>query len=222
MLLNTDMFFQIIKRTIDIATSIFLIILFSPIMIVVAIIIRITSPGPIFVEKNNKTAQRVGLNGKVFYHYKFRSMMVNAYEIIKNHPKFKKLYLEYKKSNFKLNKDPRVTKFGKFIRKYSIDETPQFFNVLMGEMSLVGPRPCFVEELEEQKKRFPECEKYIKEMLKVKPGITGYWQVSGRSEVNFDKRVEMDAYYARKKSLFFDLLIILKTPWAMISGRGAV
>lgn len=191
-------------------------------MLLTAIIIKITSPGPILVEGTNKTAQRVGKNAKVFYHFKFRSMMVNAYEIIKNHPRFRKLYSEYKKSNFKLSKDPRVTKFGKFIRKYSIDETPQFFNVLMGEMSLVGPRPCFVEELEEQKKRFPECEKYIKEMLKVKPGITGYWQVSGRSEVNFDKRVEMDAYYARKKSLFFDLLIILKTPWAMISGKGAV
>lgn len=216
------MLFEIIKRIIDIVASTILLILFLPIMIITAIFIKITSPGPIFVERNNKTAQRVGKNGKIFYHYKFRSMMVNAYEIIKNDPKFRKLYKEYKNSNFKLNKDPRVTKIGRFIRKYSIDETPQFFNVLKGEMSLVGPRPCFVEELEEQKKKFPECEKYIKEMLKIKPGITGYWQVEGRSNVNFDKRVEMDAYYSRKKSLFFDILIILKTPWAMISGKGAV
>lgn len=216
------MFFEITKRIIDIIASAVLLIIFLPIMIVTAIVIKITSPGPILVEKNNKTAQRVGKNGKIFYHYKFRSMMVNAYEIIKNDPKFKKLYLEYKNSNFKLNKDPRVTKVGKFIRKYSIDETPQFINVLKGDMSLVGPRPCFVDELEEQKKKFPQSEKYIKEMLKIKPGITGYWQVEGRSNVNFDKRVEMDAYYARKKSLFFDILIILKTPWAMISGRGAV
>lgn len=216
------MFFELTKRIIDIVASAILLVLFSPIMVVTAVLIKITSPGPIFVERNNKTAQRVGKNGKVFYHYKFRSMMANAYEVIKNDPKFKKLYEEYKKSNFKLNKDPRVTKIGKFIRKYSIDETPQFLNVLKGEMSLVGPRPCFVEELEEQKKAFPESEKYIKEMLRIKPGITGYWQVEGRSNVNFDKRVEMDAYYARKKSLLFDLLIILKTPWAMISGRGAV
>lgn len=216
------MFFEITKRIIDIIASAVLLIIFLPIMIITAIVIKITSPGPILVEKNNKTAQRVGKNGKIFYHYKFRSMMVNAYEIIKNDPKFKKLYLEYKNSNFKLNKDPRVTKVGKFIRKYSIDETPQFINVLKGDMSLVGPRPCFVDELEEQKKKFPQSEKYIKEMLKIKPGITGYWQVEGRSNVNFDKRVEMDAYYARKKSLFFDILIILKTPWAMISGRGAV
>lgn len=216
------MFFEIIKRTIDITASIILLIIFSPIMLATAIAIKLTSAGPALVEPANKTAQRVGKNGKVFYHYKFRSMMVNAYEIIKSDPKFKKLYEEYKNSNFKLNKDPRVTKIGRFIRKYSIDETPQFLNVLKGEMSLVGPRPCFVEELEEQKKKFPHCEKYIKEMLKIKPGITGYWQVEGRSNVNFDKRVEMDAYYARKKSLIFDILIILKTPWAMISGRGAV
>jgi lipopolysaccharide/colanic/teichoic acid biosynthesis glycosyltransferase len=216
------MFFEIAKRTIDIASSISLIILFFPIMLITAIIIKLTSSGTILVEKDNESAQRVGKNGRVFYHYKFRSMIAYGYDAIKNNPKFKKHYREYRESNFKLNKDPRVTKFGKLIRKYSIDETPQFFNVLKGEMSLVGPRPCFVEELEEQKKRFPECEKYIKEMLKVKPGITGYWQVSGRSEVNFDKRVEMDAYYARKRSLFFDLLIILKTPYAMISGRGAV
>ncbi len=191
-------------------------------MLVTTIAIKLTSPGTILVEKDNKTAQRVGKNGKVFYHYKFRSMIPQGYNAIKTDPKFKKLYEEYKNSNFKLNKDPRVTKVGRFIRKYSIDETPQFVNVLKGEMSLVGPRPCFVEELEEQKKKFPHCDKYIKEMLKIKPGITGYWQVEGRSNVNFDKRVEMDAYYARKRSLLFDILIILKTPWAMISGRGAV
>lgn len=216
------MIFDITKRIIDITASIILLPLFFPIMIITAIIIKLTSKGPIFVERENKTAQRVGKNGKIFYHYKFRSMMVNAYEIIKTDPKFKKLYNEYKKSNFKLTKDPRVTKIGKFIRKYSIDEMPQLFNVLKGEMSLVGPRPCFVDEHEEQKKRYAEAEKYIKEALKVKPGITGYWQVEGRSNVNFDKRIEMDAFYARKKSLFFDLLIMLKTPFVMISGKGAV
>ncbi|MDP3918262.1 MAG: sugar transferase [Candidatus Woesebacteria bacterium] len=216
------MLFEITKRLIDIVSSIVLLIIFSPIMFVTAIAIKLSSFGTVLVEKDNKSAQRVGKNGKIFYHYKFRSMMVNAYEIIKNDPKFKKHYEEYKKSNFKLTKDPRITYVGRFIRKYSIDETPQFFNVLKGEMSLVGPRPCFVEELEEQKRKFPECKQFINEMLKVKPGITGYWQVNGRSDVNFDKRVEMDAYYARKKSLFFDLLIIAKTPWAMISGKGAV
>ncbi|HET7098916.1 MAG TPA: sugar transferase [Patescibacteria group bacterium] len=216
------MIYDFIKRIIDVTASIILLIIFSPIMLATAIVIKITSPGPIFVEKDNKTAQRVGKDGGIFYHYKFRSMMVNAYEIIKNDPKFRKHYEEYKNSNFKLAVDPRVTNVGRFIRKYSIDETPQFLNVLKGEMSLVGPRPCFVEELEEQKKKFPGCEKYINEMLKVKPGITGYWQVNGRSNINFDKRVEMDAYYAKRKSLLMDLYIILKTPFVMISGVGAV
>lgn len=216
------MIFEIVKRTMDILGSIVAIIIFSPIMLATAIAIKLTSKGTILVEKDNRTAQRVGKNGKTFYHYKFRSMIPYGYNVIKNDPKFKKLYQEYKRSNFKLNKDPRVTPVGRFIRKYSIDETPQFFNVLKGEMSLVGPRPCFVEELEEQKKRFPQSVEHIKEMLKVKPGITGYWQVNGRSEINFDKRVEMDAYYARKKSIVFDILILLKTPLAIISGRGAV
>ena len=88
-------------------------------------------------------------------------------------------------------------------------------------MSIVGPRAYLPEELDEQQKKFPYTKKYVKEMLKVKPGITGFWQVSGRSEVNFDKRIEMDAYYARKKSMLLDILILMKTPWAMISGKGA-
>jgi len=118
--------------------------------------------------------------------------------------------------------DPRVTRVGKFIRKHSIDEIPQLINVMKGEMSIVGPRPYYAEELKLQQKRFPNTDKYVKEALSVKPGITGYWQVSGRSEVMFDKRIEMDAYYARKQSLWLDILILLKTPWVMITGKGAV
>jgi len=99
---------------------------------------------------------------------------------------------------------------------------PQLFNVIKGEMSIVGPRAYLPDELREQQKRFPGTEKHFKDVLSVKPGITGYWQVTGRSDVNFDKRIEMDAYYARKRSIIFDILILLKTPWAMISGKGAV
>lgn len=216
------MYYEIIKRTIDIVMSIFLIILFAPIMAVTALIIYFTSPGPVLVERKNKTAQRVGKKGKIFYHYKFRSMIVNAYHLLKTDPKFKKLYEEYKRSSYKLHADPRVTKFGKFIRKYSIDEMPQLFNVIKGEMSLVGPRPYFVDELREQQGKYPYTRKYVQEALQVKPGITGYWQVSGRSQINFDKRIEMDAYYARRKSLMMDLGIIIKTPFVMISGVGAV
>ena len=110
----------------------------------------------------------------------------------------------------------------KFIRKYSIDETPQFINVIKGEMSIVGPRAYYLDELEEQQSQYPKTKPLVKEMLSVNPGITGFWQVTGRSEVNFDKRIEMDAYYARKRSILLDILILLKTPWAMISGKGAV
>ena len=216
------MVFDTVKRVIDIVASMVLIVLFSPVLLVTALVIRFTSKGPVLVEKDNSHMLRIGKDGKIFRLYKFRSMFVNADQSLKKDPRFKKLYKEYKASSFKLHKDPRVTKFGKFIRKHSIDEMPQFFNVLKGEMSLVGPRPYHVDEIEEQQRKYPGTEKYVRETQTVKPGITGFWQVSGRSNVNFDKRIEMDAYYARKRSLFLDFLIILKTPWVMISGTGAV
>lgn len=216
------MYYEIIKRIIDIVSSIFLIILFSPILLATSIAIWFTSEGPILVEKDNSHMKRLTKGGKVFRLYKFRSMRVNADRLLENDPKFKSLYEEYKKSSFKLHKDPRVSRIGKFIRKYSIDEMPQLFNVLKGEMSLVGPRPYFIDELREQQEKYPHTKDLVRETLTVKPGITGFWQVSGRSAVNFDKRIEMDAFYARKKSLLMDLMIILKTPFVMISGVGAV
>ena len=206
----------------DIVLSIVLIVLFSPLMIFTAIIIKLTSKGPILVEKTNMHMKRIGKNGKIFRLYKFRSMPVNSDYLITKDPRFKKLYNEWKRTNFKLHEDPRVTKFGKFIRKYSIDEMPQLFNVLRGEMSLVGPRPYHAQEIEEQQKRYPGTKKYVKETQTVKPGITGFWQVTGRSNINFDKRIKMDADYALKKSILDDIFIIVKTPLAMISGRGAV
>jgi exopolysaccharide production protein ExoY len=216
------MLYNIIKRTMDIVLSVFLIILFSPIMILSAIIIMITSPGPALVEKTNSHMKRIGKDGRIFRLYKFRSMPVNADYLLTRDPRFKKLYSEYKRSSFKLHEDPRVTKFGKFIRKYSIDEMPQLFNVLKGQMSIVGPRPYHADEIDEQQRRYPGNEEFVKETQSVKPGITGHWQVTGRSNINFDKRIKMDAGYARKKSLLMDFYIILKTPIAMISGVGAV
>ncbi len=206
----------------DIILSVILIFLFSPVMVVSAIIIKLTSKGPVLVEKDNIHMKRIGKNGKIFRLYKFRSMPVNADYLLTKDPRFKKLYTEYKESSFKLHEDPRVTKFGKFIRKYSVDEMPQFFNVLKGQMSIVGPRPYHVDEIEEQQKRYPGTEKFVKITQTVKPGITGFWQVTGRSNINFDKRIEMDAGYARKKNLWDDIIIIIKTPLAMISGKGAV
>jgi lipopolysaccharide/colanic/teichoic acid biosynthesis glycosyltransferase len=192
-------------------------------MLVTAIIIKLTSPGPALVEKTNSHMKRLGKNRKTFRLYKFRSMPVYSDILEKTSPEYRSAYIEkHSGGNYKPKNDPRVTPFGKFIRKYSIDETPQLLNVLKGEMSLVGPRPYLAEELKEQQGKFPGTEKYVKEMLTVKPGITGPWQVTGRSNVNFEKRVKMDAYYASKKAIWMDIMIILQTPLAMISGVGAV
>lgn len=210
--------FEFVKRTIDITGALFLLILFSPIIIATAIAIKLTSPGPVFAD----TPKRVGKDEKLFYPFKFRSMIANAHDLLRTDPKFRELYEEYKNGSYKLRHDPRVTPVGKFIRKHSIDEIPQFINVLKGEMSIVGPRPYYPEELKKQFEKYPEVKKYMGDVLSVRPGITGYWQVSGRSSVNFDKRIEMDAYYARKRSILLDISILLKTPWAMISGKDAV
>lgn len=214
--------YDTVKRLIDILGSLVLLVLFSPVLIITAIVIKFTSPGPILVEPSNSHMQRVGKDGKLFRLFKFRSMMVKADKLLKTDPRYKKAYIErHTRGNYKIMNDPRVTPVGKFIRKHSIDEMPQLMNVLKGEMSIVGPRPYLPDELEEQQKKYPGTEKFVKEMLVVKPGITGFWQVSGRSNVNFDKRIEMDAYYARKRSLILDVLILLKTPWIMFSGNGA-
>jgi lipopolysaccharide/colanic/teichoic acid biosynthesis glycosyltransferase len=206
------------KRAIDIFLSIVLLIVFSPVILITAIAIKLTSAGPILAD----TPKRVGKDGKPFHFYKFRSMIVNAHSLLKTDPKFRELYEEYKKGSYKLQNDPRWTSIGGVIRKYSIDEIPEFINVLMGEMSIVGPRPYYPDELEAQTRNYPNTKQLVKEVLTVKPGITGYWQVTGRSAVNFDKRIEMDANYARKKSIWLDIMILIKTPWAMLSGKGAV
>jgi len=129
---------------------------------------------------------------------------------------------QYKKGSYKLPNDPRVTKVGRFIRKYSLDEVPQFFNILKGDMSLVGPRAYYPDELREQQKKYPHTQDAVKVVLSIRPGLTGAWQVNGRSEVNFDKRIQMDAEYVKERSIVYDFGIIAKTPWAMISAKGAL
>lgn len=212
------MFYDLGKRMIDILGSIILGILFLPICVLTAIAIKLDSKGPVLAD----TPERVGKDGKLFKLYKFRSMIVNAHNLLRTDPKFAKLYRKYKKGGYKLKDDPRVTRVGRFIRKHSIDEIPQLINVLKGEMSLVGPRPYYPDELKEQQKKYPQTKKLVKYVLSVKPGITGIWQVSGRSEINFDKRMEMDASYVRQCSLLLDMIILLKSPWVMITGKGAV
>lgn len=212
--------YAFLKRGIDIFLALFLGIIFLPISLVVALAIKLESPGgPVFAD----TPPRVGKNGKLFYTYKFRSMIPNAYELLKTDPRFKKAYEEQQTGgNYKVINDPRVTKIGKFIRKFSIDEVPQFINVMKGEMSVIGPRPYYKDELEEQQSKYPDTKHLVKEALSVRPGITGLWQVSGRSEINFDKRVELDAHYANNLGPWYDLVILLKTPLVMLSGKGAV
>lgn len=207
------------KRVMDIVMSLGLGIFFLPVSLIVALAIKLETPeGPVFAD----TPPRVGKNGKLFNTYKFRSMIPNAYDLIKTDPKFKSLFDEYKKNSFKLIDDPRVTKVGKFIRKYSLDEVPQFINVFVGDMSVIGPRPYYKDELEEQQRKYPDTKELVRKTLSVRPGITGIWQVSGRSEINFDKRIDMDAHYAENMNLWYDLKILLKTPLVMLSGKGAV
>jgi len=212
------MLYDLTKRIIDLTISIIVLIIFSPVFLIAPLLIKLGSSGPVFAD----IPRRVGKNGTLFRMYKFRSMVCNAHDLLLNDPKFRKLHEEYKKGSYKLKDDPRVTKIGKFLRRFSLDELAQIFNVLRGEMSLVGPRAYFPDELENQQKVYPGTKKYVNELLGAKPGITGNWQVSGRSEVNFDKRVKMDADYVRGKSIKRDILIILKTPWAMLSGKGAL
>lgn len=211
-------YYLYLKRIIDIILSLILLILFSPICLITAILIKLTSKGPILAD----VPARVGEKGKLFKMYKFRSMIVNAHNLLRKSARFKKLYKEYKRSSFKLKKDPRVTSIGRFIRKHSIDEIPQLINVLKGEMSIVGPRAYYPDELRDQQKKYPHTKKLVKKVLSIKPGITGLWQVSGRSEINFDKRIAIDAKYIDNISLIEDLKIILKTPWVMITGKGAI
>src|SRR5258708_31861 len=151
-----------VKRLIDIFSSVFLLTIFSPIILSVVISIKLDSEGPVLAD----TPRRVGKNNKYFYPYKFRSMIVNAYYLLKTDPKFKEAYEEQQKGgNYKIKNDPRITNVGKFIRKYSLDEIPQLLNVLKGEMSLVGPRPYYPEELDKQQNIYPQTKRLVKEVL---------------------------------------------------------
>ena len=213
-----SMMYEWAKRFLDVCFAGLLLIIFSPIILLVILAIKCTSNGPVLAD----TPERVGKNGKLFKMYKFRSMVQNAHEMLRERPDFAKLFEDYKKGSYKLKNDPRVTPVGKFIRKYSLDEVPQLVNILRGDMSLVGPRAYYPDELREQQRKYPSTKEAVKVVLSVKPGLTGFWQVSGRSQINFDKRIAMDADYVHKRSIFYDLWIIMQTPWAMVSGKGAL
>ncbi len=205
--------FNLFKRTLDIFSSLFLMVLFSPILVITATVINITSPGPIFFKQ-----KRVTRNNQEFWMYKFRSMYTgdNDKRLKENYPE---LWKKYKDAGWKLpmSEDPRITPIGKIIRATSIDEFPQLLNVLKGEMSLVGPRAYREEELQEYENKYPQTKKYIDEIRSVKPGITGLWQTSGRNDLNFEQRAKLDSKYIRNQSICQEIKIIFKTPTSMIS-----
>ncbi len=197
----------LLKRVMDFVFALFFLIIFSPIFIITALAIYIEDPGNIFY-----TQTRVGKNGREFQFYKFRSMVMNA-------DKMKDKLLDKNESGdgviFKMKKDPRVTKVGRFIRRFSIDELPQLINVLKGDMSLVGPRPPLPKEV-------AEYSIADHKRLDVIPGITCIWQVSGRSDIPFEEQVELDKKYIREyNGIWSDLILLLKTVGAVLSGRGA-
>lgn len=193
------------KRGIDVVGSAILLALFSPLMALLAVLVKMTSPGPVFYRW-----RVVGKDGKPFLSYKFRSMVTNAEQL--------KAGLEAQNEMtgpvFKLTRDPRVTPFGAWMRRYSLDELPQFYSVLKSDMALVGPRP----PLETEYARFSE---FQKQKLAVRPGITCLWQVSGRNSIsNFDEWVTLDLEYIRNWSLTLDIAILFKTAHEMLKGSG--
>ena len=197
---------KLVKRIFDLTAAIILLLLLSPLFILTALAIYIENPGPVFYSQT-----RVGKDGRHFRFFKFRSMVVGA-------DKMKQDLIQQNESRdgviFKMKDDPRVTRVGKIIRKFSIDELPQLINVLIGDMSLVGPRPALPKEVAlytlEQRKR-----------LHALPGITGIWQVSGRSEIPFTGQVQLDLDYIKSTSLMGDIIILLKTIPAVLAGKGA-
>jgi undecaprenyl-phosphate galactose phosphotransferase len=202
-----------VKRLFDIVFSFLAILITLPLMVVVALLIKLTDKGPVLFKQ-----KRPGLDGKDFYLYKFRTMYVNNDQILREYldknPEAREQWKKYRKLK---GYDPRVTPIGRFLRKYSLDELPQFFNVLKGDMSVVGPRPYLWEEFEEYK--VPK--NIVQKLLSVKPGITGLWQIEARNEATFEERIKMDLKYIKERSFWLDLKIVLKTIKAMLTGKGA-
>jgi exopolysaccharide biosynthesis polyprenyl glycosylphosphotransferase len=206
-----------LKRMLDVAGSTVLLALVSPLFLAIAAIVKLTSRGPVFFRQ-----PRVGQYGRPFTMLKFRTMHVNADSAI--HKEFVSQLIQgvasaeagaSQEAPFKIVNDPRITSIGRFLRRTSFDELPQFWNVLRGDMSLVGPRPPLGYEVEQYKPW------HYRRLLEAKPGITGLWQVSGRSQTTFDDMVRLDLRYAKKCSAWMDVKILLATPRAVISGKGA-
>ena len=197
-----------VKRMFDIVFALFVLTVFSPVYLILTILVALNSQGPIFYIQ-----QRVGKNHQPFYCIKFRTMVDNADEVLETMMQDSDRMRQEFSDSFKLKQDPRITTVGKFLRLTSLDEFPQFWNVLKGEMSVVGPRPLVPEEL-------PKYGRKINTVLKIKPGITGLWQVSGRNDIPYPKRVQIDVYYATSHNWLLDLWIVYKTIGVMLFPRN--
>jgi lipopolysaccharide/colanic/teichoic acid biosynthesis glycosyltransferase len=198
-----------IKRAIDIVIALIALICMTPLFLLLLVIYRFgQNRGPLFYKQ-----ERVGKNGRKFLIYKFRSMVVGAEERLHQNPE---LYQKYVENSYKLPPeiDPRITKLGKFLRKTSVDELPQFINILKGEMTLIGPRPIIEEELQEYGDQ-------VDKFLSVTPGAMGYWQASGRSNINYPRRCDYELYYVDHASFLFDTKILFKNVMSIFKGEGA-
>lgn len=196
-----------IKRVIDVILASVALILLSPLFAIIAIAIKIDSKGPVFFAH-----KRIGKNGNIIKLYKFRSMVINAEELIKS---FTPEQMREYKENYKLTNDPRITKVGKFLRKTSLDELPQLINIINGDLSIIGPRPVVADELEKygvNKDKF----------LSVTPGLTGYWAANGRSNTTYEQRMEMELYYIDNLSLKMDIKVFFKTILSVLKKEGAI
>ena len=199
--------YRLIKRIFDFILSLIGIAIMSPLFLIISIMIKCDTKGPVFFKQ-----RRIGLNGKPLYIYKFRTMVTNAEELIASFtPEQKKEWEE----SYKLKDDPRITRVGKILRKTSLDELPQLINIIKGEMSIIGHRPVVEEELSWYGND-------VDLVLSVKPGLTGWWAVNGRSEVPYPKRCDLELYYVKNASLALDVRILLGTLKVVFSQRGAL
>ncbi len=208
---NQSRYGRTLKRVGDVVFSLLVITLGSPLFILIGLLVKFSSPGSIFYVQ-----KRIGRNYREFGCIKFRTMYKNADELLPNLlEKYPLMRKEFEK-DFKLRHDPRITKFGRFLRRSSLDELPQFFNVLKGEMSVVGPRPIVSNEIY-------KYSLFMEEVISVRPGLTGLWQVSGRNNLSYKKRVELDLVYARNRNFILDLEIIILTLGVLLfpMDRGA-
>lgn len=198
--------YNLVKRIFDIVMALFALLILLPVFIIIAILIKSDDGGPIFYKH-----KRVGKNGKSIYVYKFRSMAVNADEIFSH---FTEEQIKEFEKYYKLENDPRITRIGDFLRKNSLDELPQFLNILKGDMSFVGPRPVVSKELN----KFGDSQDLL---LSIRPGLTGWWACSGRSDTSYEQRVDLEIYYVNNYCAKLDFLCLVKTIGAVVEGKGA-